>query len=81
MIMTYQTDFMSRILIILLLLKILKKLKKKIKGIEEFKHKKMHIDGILEIQNIGDYSIKLEYLPKKQEQVNNQYSYDDIKKI
>ena len=79
--MTYQTDFMSRILIILLLLKILKKLKQKIKGIEEFKHKKMHIDGILEIQNIGNYSIKLEHLPKKQEQVNNQYSYDDIKKI
>ena len=41
----------------------------------------MHIDGILEIQNIGDYSIQLEHLPKKQEQINNQYSYDDIKKI
>ena len=36
------------------------------KSIEEFKHKKMHIDCILEIQNIGDYSIKLEHLPKKQ---------------
>ena len=40
----------------------------------------MHIDGILEIQNIGDYSIKLEHLPKNQEQGNNQYSYDDIKR-
>ena len=59
----------------------IKEAKAKIKGIEEFKHKKMHIDGILEIQNIGDYSIKLEHLPKKQEQINNQYSYDDIKKI
>ena len=59
----------------------IKKAKTKIKGIEEFKHKKMHIDGILEIQNIGDYSIKLKHLPKKKEQVNNQYSYDDIKKI
>ncbi|GIS55113.1 hypothetical protein Ct9H90mP29_21550 [bacterium] len=46
----------------------IKEAKKKIKGIEEFKHKKMHIDGILEIQNIGDYSIKLKLLPKKQEQ-------------
>ena len=58
----------------------IKEAKKKIKGIEEFKHKKMHIDGILEIQNIGDYSIKLKHSPKKQEQANNQYSYDDIKK-
>ena len=30
----------------------IKKAKTKIKGIDEFKHKKMHIDGILEIQNI-----------------------------
>ena len=59
----------------------IKEAKKKIKGIEEFKHKKMHIDGILEIQNIGDYSIKLKHSPKKQEQANNQYPYDDIKKI
>ena len=59
----------------------IKEAKTKIKGINEFKHKKMHIDGILEIQNIGNFSIKLEYLPREQKQVNNQYSYDDIKKI
>ena len=59
----------------------IKKAKTKIKGIDEFKHKKMHIDGILEIQNIGDYSIKLEHSPKELARSNNQYSYDDIKKI
>jgi len=59
----------------------IKKAKTKIKGNDEFKHKKMHIDGILEIQNIGDYSIKLEHSPKELSQSNNQYSYDDIKKI
>ena len=59
----------------------IKEAKTKIKGINEFKQKKMHIDGILEIQNIGSFSIKLEHLPREQKQVNNQYSYDDIKKI
>ena len=59
----------------------IKEAKTKIKGINEFKDKKMHIDGILEIQNIGNFSIKLEHLPREQKQVNNQYSYDDIKKI
>ena len=59
----------------------IKEAKTKIKGINEFKQKKMHIDGILEIQNIGNFSIKLEHLPREQKQVNNQYSYDDIKKI
>ena len=39
----------------------IKEAKTKIKSIEEFKHKKMHIDGILEIQNIGDYSITVSY--------------------
>ena len=55
--------------------------KSKIKGIGEFKDKKMHIDGILEIQNIGDYSVKLEYLPNDRSHSNNQLSYDDVKKI
>ena len=41
----------------------------------------MHIDGILEIQNIGNYSIKLEKLTLNESLPNNQYSYDDIKKI
>ena len=50
----------------------IKEAKKKIKGIEEFKHKKKHIDGNLEIQNIGDYSIKLKNSPKKQKQAKNQ---------
>ena len=59
----------------------IKEAKNKIKGIEEFKHKKMHIDGILEIQNIGKYSIKLEKLTLNENLPNNQYSYDDIKKI
>ena len=59
----------------------IKKAKNRIKKINEFKDKKMHIDGILEIQNIGKYSIKLEQLTLNESLPNVQYSYDDIKKI
>ncbi len=59
----------------------IKKAKIRIKKIDEFKDKKMHIDGILEIQNIGKYSIKLEKLTLNEGLLNNQYSYDDVKKI
>ena len=59
----------------------IKKAKSRIKKIDEFKSKNMHIDGILEIQNIGNYSIKLEKLTLNEGLPNNQYSYDDIKKI
>jgi len=59
----------------------IKKAKNRIKKIDEFKDKKMHIDGILEVQNIGKYSIKLEQLTLNESLPNVQYSYDDIKKI
>tara|TARA_B100001175_G_C19413694_1_gene592485 strand:- start:499 stop:774 length:276 start_codon:yes stop_codon:yes gene_type:complete len=59
----------------------IKKAKGRIKKIDEFKDKKMHIDGILEIQNIGNYSIKLEHLTLNDGLSNSQYTYDDIKKI
>ena len=59
----------------------IKKAKSRIKKINEFKSKNMHIDGILEIQNIGNYSIKLEKLTLNESLPNNKYSYDDIKKI
>ena len=59
----------------------IKKAKNRIKKINEFKDKKMHIDGILEVQNIGKYSIKLEQLTLNESLPNVQYSYDDIKKI
>ena len=59
----------------------IKKAKNRIKKIDEFKDKKMHIDGIIEIQNIGKYSIKLEQLTLNESLPNVQYSYDDIKKI
>ena len=59
----------------------IKKAKNRIKKIDEFKDKKMHIDGILEVQNIGKYSIKLEQLKLNESLPNVQYSYDDIKKI
>ena len=59
----------------------IKKAKSRIKKIDEFEDKKMHIDGILEIQNIGKYSIKLEKLKLNEGLPNNQYSYDVVKKI
>ena len=44
-----------------------------------YKMKKMHIDGIKELNTVGGYRIQL--VKKKIENKNNNYSYDDIKKI
>ena len=58
-----------------------KEAKKKAKEIPEYKEKKMHIDGIREIDTVDDYKVVLE---KKENQTQNgdkKYSYDDVKKI
>ena len=59
----------------------IKEAKTKIKGLDEFKHKKMHIDGIQEIENIDGYDIQL---TKSNEQekvtVYNHYQVRFLKK-
>ena len=59
-----------------------KEAKKKAKEISEYKDKKMHIDGIREIDSVEDYRVTLE--KKNKEAVNIEgakYSYDDVKRI
>ena len=55
--------------------------REKVKKNKEFLNKKMHIDGIKEIENIGGYNIKLEK-SKEKEKINtyNHYQVRFLKK-
>ena len=56
-----------------------KSAKKKTFQMEKFKNKKMHIDGIQEINVVQDYQIKLEAANGKSETLT--YGYDEINKL
>tara|TARA_Y100000741_G_C18132535_1_gene509696 strand:+ start:210 stop:485 length:276 start_codon:yes stop_codon:yes gene_type:complete len=58
-----------------------KSAKKRVSTLSEYKEKKMHIDGILEINNVGNYNIRLEMINEHSLKSNNQFSYSDVKKI
>ena len=58
-----------------------KEAKKKAKEIPEYKEKKMHIDGIIEIDTVDDYRVVLEKNENQTQNGDNKYSYDDVKKI
>ena len=58
-----------------------KEAKKKAKEIHEYKKKKMHIDGIREIDSVDGYKIVLERNEKRGQDSGNKYSYDDVKKM
>ena len=58
-----------------------KKAKKKAKEIHEYKKKKMHIDGIREIDSVDGYNVVLERNEKRVQDSGNNYSYDDVKKM
>ena len=58
-----------------------KEAKKKAKEIPEYKEKKMHIDGIREIDTVDDYKVVLEKKENQTQNGDNKYSYDDVKKI
>ena len=58
-----------------------KEAKKKAKEIHEYKKKKMHIDGIREIDSVGGYKVLLERNEKRVQDSGNNYSYDDVKKM
>ena len=58
-----------------------KEAKKKAKEIHEYKKKKMHIDGIREIESVDGYKVVLERNEKRVQDSGNNYSYDDVKKM
>ncbi|MDA9660146.1 hypothetical protein N9T76_02575 [Pseudomonadota bacterium] len=56
-----------------------KSAKKKIMSTDKFRDKKMHIDGIKEINNVDDYEVHLIKNPKQNKV--KVYSYDESKKL
>ncbi len=56
-----------------------KSAKQKIMSMDKFRDKKMHIDGIKEINNIDDYEVHLIKNPKQNKA--KVYSYDESKKL
>ena len=52
---------------------------KKIMSMDKFRDKKMHIDGIKEINNVDDYEVHLIKNPKQKKA--RVYSYDESKKL
>ena len=55
--------------------------KSKAKEIPEYKEKRMHIDGIKELDAVNGYKIVLEKNEDDNQDVGSKYSYDDVKKI
>tara|TARA_B100000003_G_scaffold171215_2_gene158680 strand:+ start:520 stop:795 length:276 start_codon:yes stop_codon:yes gene_type:complete len=58
-----------------------KSAKIRMKQMDEFKDKKMHIDGIMELNKIGDYHISINIDPNASDHENKQFSYNDVKRI
>ena len=58
-----------------------KEAKVKAKELLEFQDKKMHIDGIMELDKVDGYKIILQSSGNGDETVEKQYSYDDVKEM
>ena len=58
-----------------------KQAKQKAKAISEYKDKKMHIDGIKEIDVVDGYRISLHENIDGSTLDNSDYSYDEVKKM
>ena len=58
-----------------------KEAKNKTKEISEYKNKKMHIDGIREIDVFGGYRVILQKENVRNNNSGKEYSYDDVKKM
>ena len=56
-----------------------KSAKKKIMNMDKFRDKKMHIDGIKEINNVDDYEVHMIKNPEQKKA--KVYSYDESKKL
>ena len=58
----------------------IKEAKAKAKNISEFKDKKMHIDGIKQIEQVEDFDVILKKTGKLSKD-DSHFTYDDIKKL
>ena len=58
-----------------------KEAKSRAKKIEEYKIKKMHIDGIREVDVVDGYKMGLEKYDNHQKRSSSDYSYDEVKNI
>ena len=58
-----------------------KSAKSKAKLIKEYKDKKMHIDGIMEVNEVDGYNINLLPIDTINEPGVKKYSYDEVKMI
>ncbi len=58
-----------------------KKAKKKAKAISEYKDKKMHIDGIMEVGQVDGYEIVLQRGEGGASGRQKQFGYDEVKTI
>ena len=55
--------------------------KSRAKEIKEYKIKKMHIDGIKEVDVVDGYKIELEKYDNLDDSGSSDYSYDEVKNI
>ena len=58
-----------------------KSAKLKARSIKEYRDKKMHIDGIMEVNEVDGYNINLLPIDTGKESGVKKYSYDEVKKI
>ena len=58
-----------------------KSAKSKARSIKEYRDKKMHIDGIMEVNEVDGYNINLQPSDNGNELGVKKYSYDEVKKI
>ena len=58
-----------------------KSAKSKARSIKEYRDKKMHIDGIMEVNEVDGYNINLLPIDTINEPGVKKYSYDEVKKI
>jgi hypothetical protein len=58
-----------------------KEAKSRAKEIKEYKIKKMHIDGIKEVDVVDGYKIELEKYDNHDDNGSSDYSYDEVKNI
>ena len=58
-----------------------KSAKLKARSIKEYQDKKMHIDGIMEINEVDGYNISLLPVDNRNKSGVKKYGYDEVKKI
>ncbi|MDG2266495.1 MAG: DUF1543 domain-containing protein [Candidatus Marinimicrobia bacterium] len=59
----------------------LKSAKLKARSIKEYQDKKMHIDGIMEVNEVDGYNINLLPVDNRNKSGVKKYGYDEVKKI